>query len=91
MRTAEEISADITAVSAARMNLLLGKSFTSLEIGSDAMRRKYTYGVVSINDLDAALKLLQEEMAALFQPASPFMDATQFRASSMPLIYNKGL
>ena len=91
MRTAIEISDEITLVSAARMNLLLGKTFTSLEIGSDAMRRKYTYGVVSINDLDAALKLLQEEMAALSQPASPFMDATQFRASSMPLIYNKGL
>jgi hypothetical protein len=91
MRTAEEISADITAVSAARMNLLLGKSFTSLEIGSDAMRRKYTYGAVSINDLNAAIKLLQEELANLLQPASPFMDTAQFRAASMPLIYNKGL
>lgn len=91
MRTALEISLDIEAVSAARMNLLLGKTFTSLEIGSDAMRRKYTYGAVSINDLDAALKLLQEEMAALTRPVSPFMDATQFRAASMPLIYNKGL
>lgn len=91
MRTAIEISDEITLVSAARMNLLLGKSFTSLEIGSDAMRRRYTYGSVSINDLNAALRLLQEELAALTQPASPFMDATQFRAASMPLVYNKGL
>jgi uncharacterized coiled-coil protein SlyX len=81
-RTVLEIQTDLNTLTSAVSNLYLGKRITTLIVGSGAFQRRYTYQEISIENLNAQITRLQEELFAAQNTASAGALLPTFRAFS---------